>query len=284
MLLPARRRKASVWIVATLVMTVAIVLYARFIEPAWIDIEDVTVALPGLDPRMESLNIVFVADLHVGRVGGRERKLVRELRRIEPDLILVGGDFIHSPFWRSGVLRNTAWACSLLAEVPTRYGIYAVFGNNDYPDMMTGIVEESGIRLLTNEWVRLAFVEGELTLLGIDDPVTGRDDWVKAFADDPREPVLTMLHSPDGFAEAVRRKLPFVLAGHTHGGQIVNPLLWLAPSWSLRLKPETPPYRAGMYELDGCRLYVTRGIGNSYVDARFLCRPEITRVHLRAAS
>ena len=35
------------------------------------------------------------------------------------------------------------------------------------------------------------------------------------------------------------------------------------------------PYLSGWYQQGPSRMYVSRGIGTSIVDARFLCRPEL---------
>ncbi len=39
-------------------------------------------------------------------------------------------------------------------------------------------------------------------------------------------------------------------------------------------------FRDGLYQIDGRRLYVTRGIGTSFLPLRFLCRPEVVVFHL----
>ncbi len=65
-------------------------------------------------------------------------------------------------------------------------------------------------------------------------------------------------------------RVDLMLAGHTHGGQVVLP--WLGP-----VEPNVrhARYLHGTYEVDGMELYVSRGVGWSYLPVRFLCPPEV---------
>lgn len=64
--------------------------------------------------------------------------------------------------------------------------------------------------------------------------------------------------------------LHLVLAGHTHGGQVRLP--WIGPL-DRSLLPG--PYVAGRYDAGGAMIYVSRGIGTSYLPVRFACPPEV---------
>ena len=70
-----------------------------------------------------------------------------------------------------------------------------------------------------------------------------------------------------------------VLAGHTHGGQICVPY----PGGKLRLEHLGAPYWEGVYRRPAATLYVSRGLGTSFVPFRFLARPQATELVLRRA-
>ena len=70
----------------------------------------------------------------------------------------------------------------------------------------------------------------------------------------------------------------WILAGHTHGGQVKPPFL-PPPMLPVRNKR----YTAGAFALSGNRsLYINRGLGNLW-PVRFNVRPEITLFTLEAA-
>ncbi len=271
---------------ALVLLAAALVAYARWIEPRRLTVEHVTLTIPGLSPALESLRIVFLSDLQVDDPGSHETRLHDTLVELDPDLLLIGGDFANVPYWMIDYMRHASAACSVLAVAPARMGKIAVWGNNDIPEAIGPLARDAGIRVLENEWTTLSLPGGELTIVGLDDPVSDRDDWDALYADPPPSPMLMLAHSPDAFAEAARRGVPALLAGHTHGGQVVHPLIALWPHIFLCLEPGTPAYRAGRYRApDGgpSVLYVSRGIGTSRFPFRFLCPPEVTVVRLVAA-
>ena len=68
-----------------------------------------------------------------------------------------------------------------------------------------------------------------------------------------------------------------MLSGHTHGGQVLIPLVGerYAPVQDKR-------FVAGLKRWEGRQIYVTRGVG-SLAGIRFRCRPEITVLDLHSA-
>ena len=118
----------------------------------------------------------------------------------------------------------------------------------------------------------------------------GVDDWDHGFADvaavaaalDRRPNTLRLLlsHYAQAALELEPDDFALTLSGDTHGGQICLP--WFGRR--IMLSQPRARFKDGLYEIDGCRIYVTRGIGTSFLPFRFLCRPEGVIVRLRAAS
>ncbi|HEV8606417.1 MAG TPA: hypothetical protein VGQ99_13675, partial [Tepidisphaeraceae bacterium] len=84
------------------------------------------------------------------------------------------------------------------------------------------------------------------------------------------EPNVTLSHNPDSIFSLARHGAHFVLAGHTHGGQIRIPILG-----SLVLPVRFKQYDQGLFDVRGAKLYVSRGVG-CRVPVRFRCPPEVT--------
>jgi len=75
-------------------------------------------------------------------------------------------------------------------------------------------------------------------------------------------------------------KVDLVLAGHTHGGQVVLP--FVGPLTTASRLPHL--YAGGLHDYGGTPLHVSRGVGMERSFAppvRFLCPPEICVLDVR---
>src|SRR5262249_37650628 len=86
--------------------------------------------------------------------------------------------------------------------------------------------------------------------------------------------VILLSHNPDSKDALDSFPWELMLSGHTHGGQVVFPLLGpvFAPVADKR-------YVEGLKPWQDRQLHVTRGIG-SIRGIRFLCRPEVSMLLL----
>ena len=67
-------------------------------------------------------------------------------------------------------------------------------------------------------------------------------------------------------------RINLILAGHNHGGQVRIPLVG-----AISIVPHHRIFfDQGLFESQGTKLYVNRGIGTALLPVRFLCPPEIT--------
>jgi predicted MPP superfamily phosphohydrolase len=143
-------------------------------------------------------------------------------------------------------------------------------------DRIVAIMRGLGVRILRNE---VADVAG-LQIIGMDDLWGGRFQLVQALAAvDPRRAALALTHHPDTVDEpGWDRFQGWILAGHTHGGQVKPPFL---PPPLLPVRNRR--YTAGEFALtNGRRLYINRGIGH-LTKVRFNVRPEVTVFELQSA-
>ncbi len=91
------------------------------------------------------------------------------------------------------------------------------------------------------------------------------------------DPVILLVHEPDIFTEMPPR-VALTLAGHTHGGQIVLPLLpplWTPSQYGAR-------FAYGHIVEQDRHMIVSGGLGCSKVPLRLGVPPEIVRVTLGA--
>ena len=248
----------------------AVAVWARWIEPAWIETTFTKLEWSG-----PTLRIVLLTDLHARPHGERRtRRIVRRTNMLDPDLVLIGGDFVD------GLDADPAKLAAIrpLEGLRARLGTYAVLGNHDQEeDAIQRTVEEAGIRVLMNEHVA---IEGSY-LVGLGDLRMHESEPVPAFEGVPDgAPTIALAHGPKTFELPKMGRFDLALAGHTHGGQGCIPFTDVCPY----LEEDMKPWVKGLYDFPkGGRLYVSRGLGTSGHPARIGARPEIACIDLRAS-
>jgi predicted MPP superfamily phosphohydrolase len=230
-------------------------------------------AAPGLD----GVRIAFITDVHAGSFLDTSDllRIFARVRDAAPDLVLFGGDLINTRE------REILLYKEPLALLRPRLGMYAVPGNHDHffgPDigLWTAFLEDQGVQVLQNRGLRLHTGGASFWLAGVDDLTEGDPDLPAALRGRrDGEPVVLLSHHPDFFFEAAAVDVDLQLSGHTHGGQIR--IAGWAPIHHSRFG-----YERGWFVENGCRLYVSRGVGVTVVPLRIDAPPEIPIVVLRS--
>ncbi len=268
------------------VLAPASAVYAMRIEPEWLDVLQADVPL--LPPDASSpIRVLHISDMHYSPSVSLSyiASAIEAGLEEKPDVIAVTGDFIQDLFPdRDAFIPVLA---RLAAAAPT----YACPGNHDggqwvYPhggyrtlDPVADLLEQAGIELLLNR-------RATVTIRGQSIEIAGLGDlWTEYFS--PRDtfnhdsgihPRIILCHNPDAKARIGMYPWDLMLAGHTHGGQIVIPFLGtpFAPV-------EDHRYIAGLNRWQNRWIHVTKGIG-SYAGIRINCRPDITLLTLTPTS
>jgi predicted MPP superfamily phosphohydrolase len=238
---------------------------------------DIEVPLRRAGADLHGLRLALVTDVHAGSFMS-EGDLCRLFERVaaaEPDLVCLGGDLINT-FDREILMFRRP-----LAMLKPPLGVFAVPGNHDHffgkdIGLWKSFLFSHGVRVLINAGERVQRGESSLWIAGVDDLTEGHPDLACAL-DGHREdePVVLLSHHPDFFFEAAAAGVELTLSGHTHGGQIV--VCGVAP-----LQHSAFGYMKGLYEEDGARLYVSRGVGVTFLPVRIGAPPEIPMLHLQS--
>ncbi|WP_454777720.1 metallophosphoesterase [Georgenia muralis] len=263
--------------------------------------------VPVLGPGDEPLSVLHLSDLHLTPVQRDKVAWVRDLARLEPDLVVTTGD---------NLAHDDALGPLLEAYAPLmdRPGVF-VLGSNDYvaprpknparyllPDArtahedpeplpwreMTGAFRSAGWRDLTNARETLEIGGRTVSFVGVDDPHLDRDAFPPP---GPRADLhLGVTHAPYTrvLDDMAGDGCDLVLAGHTHGGQLRVPFYG-----ALVTNSDLDRGRAsGLHGWPGPRpdapggagstwLHVSAGLGTSpYAPFRFACRPEASLLTL----
>lgn len=233
----------------------------------------------------DGYRIAQLSDIHVAEFGDGNSKLIDAVKKAQPDIIAITGDLINNEGDNShdlGIIRPLIK--SLVAIAP----VYYVTGNHEWDSgwvhELLKMLEDNGVTVLRNEYVRLFIGQASIILAGIDDP-NGPADMIspETFISQTRTYegdtfILLLAHRNIYLNRLSPQDVDLILCGHAHGGMIRLPLIGglVGPSREL-----FPKYTSGIYTDSGTKMLVSQGIGNHTGVPRFLNNPEVPVVILK---
>ncbi len=239
------------------------------------------VTLPGLPAELDGLRITLFGDIHVDRY--TEESKVGQFRKIvmqeSPDLLVSSGDLVSSG---TGYLEKAKAAiCGLKGSLAT----IGVMGDHDFwagPDQVREIQLDCGWTFLQNEHRLIPYRGKTICISGLTNIYAERlslaqlDSFLAAAPKADLHILLTHQPANRVIQEAVAHRYDLLLAGHTHGGQIVfHPLgITLTPSMG-----ETR-YYTGIHREGPTTVVVTNGVGISIAPLRYHAPAQVTTITL----
>jgi hypothetical protein len=238
---------------------------------------------------LDGLRIAQVSDIHIGLNldAAQLERFVARLSSLQPDLICITGDIADS------ANADLASFLPILGRLQAPHGVFAILGNHDHYAGADRVVEalrrHTHFTILRDEVASIEIRGQRVHVIGLDD--RGRD-WARGLPAVPQltellatlpsdEPKLLLCHRPDVFEQAAAADIALTLSGHTHGGQLALP--WFGGRYR-NLAEFITAFDRGLYERDGCFLYVNCGLGVTGQRIR-LCTPrEISVVEVRSAA
>ena len=267
------------FIVAVLVAGLTAAVWSTVFEPDLLFVRTITVETKKWPPTRPALRIAVISDLHVGAPHvdlAKVDRVVAEINGLRPDIVVILGDFlIHGVLFGSFV--EPEITADRLKNLKARYGVFAVLGNHDWwydGQRVWRSLTDVGIEVLENRGARLELPSGAIWLAGISDDMVGLADPEGTISPLPDgEPIIALTHGPAIFPNIPSRTL-LTLAGHTHGGQVFFPAIG-----PLYIPGRSPlRYAYGHIRENGKDMYVTAGIGTSFLPIRFNMPPEIALI------
>lgn len=238
--------------------------------------------------------IVFLSDLHNQVYGRNNEKLLDQIRKEQPDLILIGGDMIIG---KREVLPMPAleFICKLPAIAP----VYYTYGNHEqrmqkkrrrYKHVMERYQKalcEAGVHFLENSSADITIEDMEIRLTGLvlpletyerfhDYNITSADIQKKVGGADPDRWQILVVHNPAYVSAYKEWGADLVLCGHLHGGVV------RIPGWRGLISPQAclfPKYSGEMRSENGTVIVVSKGLGTHTVKLRLFNVPEVVVLH-----
>lgn len=254
--------------------------YGFLIEPQRLVVRNIHVSSPHWTGA--PLRMAIIADIHIGGRGvhaPRAKTVVDQVNAQSAEMILLAGDYTSGSARRH--LRDDAQVADIeaghdaLGGLTAPLGVYAVLGNHDYlygESFVQNRLEAGGIKFIDNRAVTL---DGRLCIFGFGDDYYGKPNRKGRDACPDDLPMVGLMHNPDSF-ELARGGEAFMIAGHTHGGQINIPGIGRRATATRG----GPKLAYGEMLVGDTPAFVTAGIGMSMMSARFRAPPEIVVVTL----
>lgn len=231
--------------------------------------------------------ILQLSDLHNKEFGKGQKKILKKIESIHPDIIVITGDLIDSKKTDIDV------ALDLVKGVIKIAPIYYVSGNHEaWSGMYTTLkakLEEIGVTVLENQKVTIVKDDESIEIIGITDTSFLN---INAYVNDGSEQLKNLLdsliveneklnillsHRPELFDLYSSSEMDLVFSGHAHGGQFRLPLIggFVAPDQGF-----FPKFTEGIHTNNNTSMVISRGLGNSIIPIRLFNRPELIVVTL----
>jgi predicted MPP superfamily phosphohydrolase len=232
-----------------------------------------TLKLPNLHANFNGFRLVQISDIHFDGWMNRQRleDFINLVNDQQPDLVVITGDFVS----RASDHHESELAAAL-SKIQARFGAAAVLGNHDHwtdPQMVRRALKAGSVRDLSNRFITLERQGAQLHIAGVDDVVEQLDrlDMVLHALPENGSAIL-LAHEPDyANTSAASGRFDLQLSGHSHGGQVILPLIG-APY----LPRMGRIYPSGLYRVGAMYQYTNRGLGMTGFHLRLNCRPEVT--------
>lgn len=226
----------------------------------------------------DKFDIVLITDIHIDQEtsDAKIKRLVEKVNSLNPDAVLFVGDMVD------GSVKVLGSKIDILKSLKPKKGTFFTSGNHElYNGFGEWILKFSslgdGFYFIDN--ISIDIAEQNVFILGIPDTRVLRlypqflPDLEKVMGKvDSNKYRILMSHAPDVANSLPIGAFDLQVSGHTHGGQIF-PFHFLA-------KIENK-FLAGLYDVNGTKLYVSRGAGYWGPPLRFLAPSEITLIKLR---
>lgn len=216
--------------------------------------------------------IVQFSDIHYNSSSSINtiKKMVNLINKTNPDIVLFTGDLIDSDYQIDDSTLETIM--SEFNSINAKIGKYAIRGEED-KENFNKVFDNSNFKILENTVEKIYLNNSSIDLLVLDETyskenIVGYNSEIFTIA---------IIHKPDLTERLMKDyNVQIIMAGHSHNGQIVLPLIG-----ALMRKEGAKKYPSSHYTINNTDLYVSGGIGNSGNNFRLFNHPSINFYRLR---
>jgi uncharacterized protein len=277
------RKQLRVTVNAIILVLGLIAFWAFLIEPGLLVTRHETITIQNWPRELDGLKVAVISDIHVDEwfVDNRKlRSIIERTNQLQPELIVILGDYMAGDGLVTSRVEPEVFA-AVLKDLRAPLGVYSVLGNHDWwynGAKVRQALEQNGIKVLEDEVLEINARSSSLWLMGLSDLWTRKPKIEETTSRvPPGRPVIALTHNPDIFPR-LHERVPLLIAGHTHGGQVRFPLIGSV----VHVSEFGEQYAFGHVFENNHHLFVTTGIGTSIVPARLGVPPEIVLLTLKS--
>lgn len=237
--------------------------------------------------------IILLADLHNHEFGKKNKRLLKKIRKANPDYIMIAGDLL---------LKNqklkTRQMLTFLSELTKDYPVYYAPGNHEeelerrFKDGSYAVflkkLQKAGVSYLANQSAYLERNGKKLRVTGLHlekkyfSKVYKKvelkvEELEKLIGPKKEEYEILLAHNPNYLTVYEKWGANLVLSGHVHGGVVILPFLGGVISTTFEIFPK---YDFGMFRRGKTRMVLTKGLAMHTIKFRLFNRPEISLIRL----
>jgi predicted MPP superfamily phosphohydrolase len=259
-----------------IIALVSIIVFLGNLNKRDITIKTLNLILHKGNGKLNELNVVMAADLHLSTIDGENllSEIVDKINFVNPDIILFAGDIVDD---KTSILKDRGIGESFKRLKP-KYGVYSINGNHEFINNVEPSVkymEEYGMKVLRDSF---ELVDSNFYVVGREDvsmkSFTGKErktleQIISSINSD--HPKILLDHTPVKLEQAEKNGIDLQLSGHTHHGQIwpgnlITSLIYDI-SWGYNKKGKT-------------HYYVTSGAGTWGPPVRTGSKSEIVNIKI----
>ncbi len=262
-------------------------LYACLIGSKGLEIKEYKITNSSITNNFYGLKIIHLTDIHYGRsINEKEMKnIVDEVNLLRPDIVVLTGDLLDEDIKLND--KQTQSLIDNLKNLNPLIKKYAITGNHDKDlNKWLKIINDSNFINLNDTYdlvykgsstpIIISGISSSYKSGNIDNKLNNTLNYLKSLKDNDIKPIYSILliHEPDFVDNVDISKFNLILSGHSHNGQINLPFIKDIPILKIICLPKYGrKYYAPYYKIDNTEMYISSGLGTSFINARLFDKP-----------
>lgn len=244
-----------------------------------IKIEDLKIHSHKID---KTIKIAVISDLHASNFGISSRRILRKIENENPDIVVELGDMYTSGSGRELMKKPVDLTKKI---IDAGYPVYFVSGEHDTDQWYIDEMSSVGAHAMNYTSETVEIKENRIRILGINNAYYSPTfDLTNEFTLDESCYNILLAHIPN-YEKFEKFGADLTLCADTHGGMIQLPFdmgpVYDQGTWFPQLTQDQIVYDKGIFGYEGGSMFITSGIGNYPVPARFNNRPEVAIIEIK---